>query len=395
MEVQHVLQSSDGKSLVVSVMLQVRLVPDNPYLAQFWGDFPAYRPEGAAIDKVITNPFYGAFPEDRSFFVFKGSLTHPPCSNEVTWVVFQEPILISRAQRDSFREALDMSAQTGFLRYVPGKIPPKGVIEPWDTSIGMNNRLLQPQGIRQVVKVSVQAEQAHRVTPMLPANSWAYVVLALLSGALCLGVVVLAIVARNHGKHRVTRGRALVEDVVLPDSSPESERLRRQRKAGGQSRRGSHSLGSSGRSTRSRSSQRSSPTREEDLRFDQGMEGEGSGASSPLVREVEMQLLQDKSGPLPALNPPWSLGPPPDLRAALLPAEQIAKTATFAAAQSPVALAAAPAPPSRPAPGTLAPPPFRPLTMAPGQAPPRPMRPSGPGQPWLPLVGPGQTGLRR
>jgi carbonic anhydrase len=41
-------------------------------------------------------------PLDRRFFTYPGSLTTPPCSETVTWVVLQAPMTISRAQLDDF-----------------------------------------------------------------------------------------------------------------------------------------------------------------------------------------------------------------------------------------------------------------------------------------------------
>jgi len=44
------------------------------------------------------------FPGVFNYWSYKGSLTTPPCSECVTWVVFQEPIEVSSEQLSSFRE---------------------------------------------------------------------------------------------------------------------------------------------------------------------------------------------------------------------------------------------------------------------------------------------------
>lgn len=41
-------------------------------------------------------------PEQRGFFRYKGSLTTPPCSETVDWVVMAEPIRVSEAQIEAF-----------------------------------------------------------------------------------------------------------------------------------------------------------------------------------------------------------------------------------------------------------------------------------------------------
>jgi len=50
----------------------------------------------AALDPVALLPL------DRSFFTYEGSLTVPPCTENVTWVVLKAPSTVSRAQLDAF-----------------------------------------------------------------------------------------------------------------------------------------------------------------------------------------------------------------------------------------------------------------------------------------------------
>ena len=44
----------------------------------------------------------GFLPARRDFFRYEGSLTTPPCSETVDWVVLNDPITVSRAQIDAF-----------------------------------------------------------------------------------------------------------------------------------------------------------------------------------------------------------------------------------------------------------------------------------------------------
>jgi len=166
---------------------------------------------------IITSPFYGAFPADRSFFVFKGSLTYPPCTNETTWVVFQEPVPISGAQRNYFRKLVNRTPDSrSFFRYAPGQIPPTGVIEPWDTTIGMNARLTQSPGERPVVKVRMRVDAGKPHASLVPRHFWVYVVLGLVCAVLLLGTSALAFVYMQHGRHVASRNGSFVEARELP-----------------------------------------------------------------------------------------------------------------------------------------------------------------------------------
>eukprot|EP00933_Yihiella_yeosuensis_P081153 TRINITY_DN94703_c0_g1_i1.p1 TRINITY_DN94703_c0_g1~~TRINITY_DN94703_c0_g1_i1.p1 ORF type:complete len:449 (+),score=56.99 TRINITY_DN94703_c0_g1_i1:46-1392(+) len=192
MEGQFVHEAPDGQILVTSVFMEVGLVEDEVYLSTFWSKFPqstAMPPSSQSIG----NPYYGAFPSDRSFYAFNGSQTIPPCRDNTIWLVFRSPVRISRQQRDSFRIALNASSpQIDFLRY--SSTEPAGAVRPWDTNLGMNNRLLQPKGNRQIF-YRPQLDGESNGSPVGSSGSikdaWVYVVLGLLVIALIAGIAAL------------------------------------------------------------------------------------------------------------------------------------------------------------------------------------------------------------
>ncbi len=50
-------------------------------------------------------------PRDRSLFRYFGSLTTPPCSEAVKWIIFQKPVELSAFQLSQFSEIFPLNAR--------------------------------------------------------------------------------------------------------------------------------------------------------------------------------------------------------------------------------------------------------------------------------------------
>lgn len=88
---RHVL----GDLAVVGVTLtQGR---ENPFLAQFWPHMPT-QPSEVQLDRRIH--VAEMLPTSRSFYNYDGSLTTPPCSENVSWIVLKESVEVSKEQVD-------------------------------------------------------------------------------------------------------------------------------------------------------------------------------------------------------------------------------------------------------------------------------------------------------
>mmetsp|Transcript_12098 Transcript_12098/g.28675 ORF Transcript_12098/g.28675 Transcript_12098/m.28675 type:complete len:429 (+) Transcript_12098:57-1343(+) len=187
MEMQLVHTAEDGQLLVNSVFLQVGLVEGNEYLSTFWPQFsPTVSADG--IPTRIGNP-YAALPDDKSLFAYNGSGTVPPCGTDAIWMVFKEPLWISRAQRDLYRQALNASSSpSAFLRFGP---PPQGVVQPWSTELGMNNRILQPQGSRQIMYFEMSNVPAKSSFDFTKGHFWGFLGIGLLLFSVVIGLCAL------------------------------------------------------------------------------------------------------------------------------------------------------------------------------------------------------------
>jgi carbonic anhydrase len=92
----------DGNLAVIAVMFQEGAA--HAQLAKFWEKMPVKAGGsnrlGAGLD---VSPL---LPSERGYFRFNGSLTTPPCSEGVWWLVLKNPVSISKAQIEQFSKAV-------------------------------------------------------------------------------------------------------------------------------------------------------------------------------------------------------------------------------------------------------------------------------------------------
>ncbi len=99
MEMHFVHRKASGALAVVGVLM--RAGAENDTLARLWSAIPAsVGKEHAAPVAFDPNAF---LPADRVHFQYDGSLTTPPCTEGVTWLVMRTPIDAGPAQVAAFR----------------------------------------------------------------------------------------------------------------------------------------------------------------------------------------------------------------------------------------------------------------------------------------------------
>ncbi len=96
LEVHFVHVSATGRLAVIGVMLDEG--PENAALAPLWRAFTAAHDHDVA--GVVT--LDALLPEDHSAWRYDGSLTTPPCSEGVSWVVMRTPLQASAEQIEAF-----------------------------------------------------------------------------------------------------------------------------------------------------------------------------------------------------------------------------------------------------------------------------------------------------
>ena len=94
-------KSADGKLAVVAVLFDRG--DENKALKAFWDKLPRDAGEVRTLPKTLVNAA-DMLPANRGYFTFNGSLTTPPCSENVRWFVLRSPVTVSKDQTASFRK---------------------------------------------------------------------------------------------------------------------------------------------------------------------------------------------------------------------------------------------------------------------------------------------------
>jgi len=101
-------KDSDGKLAVVAVLLKKGSA--SPLVKTLWANLPKQKGHEMAVDAVTIN-VADLLPDDKSYYTFAGSLTTPPCSEEVTWFVLKHPTSISSDEIARFAKSYPMNAR--------------------------------------------------------------------------------------------------------------------------------------------------------------------------------------------------------------------------------------------------------------------------------------------
>jgi len=95
-------KDKDGHLLVVAVMFSDGA--PNPLLASLWKKLPAKEGEKNELPGALNA--IDLLPAEREYYRFAGSLTTPPCSEGVTWLVVTKPMTASKEQVAAFTKAV-------------------------------------------------------------------------------------------------------------------------------------------------------------------------------------------------------------------------------------------------------------------------------------------------
>ena len=107
MEAHLVHQSDDGQLTVLGILMD--LGQSNPFIKTLWDVKPTHG-ERTTMEHVKINVM-DLLPADKSYFKYSGSLTTPPCTEGVNWIVFKTPVSVSSEQVKRFKDVFELSAR--------------------------------------------------------------------------------------------------------------------------------------------------------------------------------------------------------------------------------------------------------------------------------------------
>lgn len=96
-----------GKLAVIGIMFEEGA--ENAFLAQFMPHLPAHADE--TYNDPATYTIADVLPAAAGYYTYAGSLTTPPCSEIVTWIVMKTPVEASAAQLQQFETLMHENAR--------------------------------------------------------------------------------------------------------------------------------------------------------------------------------------------------------------------------------------------------------------------------------------------
>jgi carbonic anhydrase len=101
-------RNADGKLAVVAVLLDKGGVSE--LIDSIWKNVPKEKESEALVENVTVDATK-LLPDNKGYYTFQGSLTTPPCSEKVTWLVLKTPVKIADSEIAAFGKIYPMNAR--------------------------------------------------------------------------------------------------------------------------------------------------------------------------------------------------------------------------------------------------------------------------------------------
>jgi carbonic anhydrase len=105
MEIHFVNEAADGSLAVLGVLVSEGA--ENPAIASLWASLPQAHGESTRTELPVSFAENLLTGVGNGFFHYSGSLTTPPCTEDVKWMIKRSPTELSAAQIQAFRAIYD------------------------------------------------------------------------------------------------------------------------------------------------------------------------------------------------------------------------------------------------------------------------------------------------
>lgn len=102
LEAHFVHMDANGEIAVVAVMFETG--KSNPVLEKIWQHIPGQVGQTSQLNEKID--INGLLPKNLTHYRFSGSLTTPPCTEGVRWLVVKQPMTVSVQQLHAFTSVM-------------------------------------------------------------------------------------------------------------------------------------------------------------------------------------------------------------------------------------------------------------------------------------------------
>lgn len=109
MVAHFVHQTKEGQLGVIGLLFRISKNKSNKTLGQLWKYLPHNTGDKRAIAPGIT--VAKLLPKNTTYYHYSGSLTTPPCSENVNWMILQNSVAVSRQQVAAFSNIIQQNVR--------------------------------------------------------------------------------------------------------------------------------------------------------------------------------------------------------------------------------------------------------------------------------------------